>query len=243
MGRSHALSPTAKVRVLDLLGYSESDRLNDGVDSQAHSSLNAKEGSAEIETSPSEKTLGRSFAAHTDQAIHQIEMAVGIYVHSRQHLDELPRPADYLATFNLLRSDTLVLLQKLGRLDYCYLDLFALNGANYYEIQTKLFELFIVCNSVNAGLKGKSSKGPKKELAKLYVLSRLQEIYQKYRRSNAFTSHFDFVKAVMLDSKIMTMPPATPDKPAEQREIDFDKELKRLLLRTTKTPVAGLVQF
>ena len=243
MGRPHPLTDTGKARLLVLLGYGGAGLLSDAVKRQHPGyAIQKYEPGAPLLLRPTDK-LEEPLETDVAKVLRVVETVSGLYVHSKQHFDEIPRPADYIATFNPLKIHALALLKKLGDLDYYFLDQFALHDENYYEIQAALANLLTVCNAVNADMSGQSSKGPKRESALLYVIAQLGGIYEKHRKPSSASDPFEFIKAVILDSKILTIKPATSDLPEEQQIIDFDKKLKRYLRDATKNPGPGVRQI
>lgn len=152
------------------------------------------------------------------QSILDVEMALGLGIEGARHLDEIPRPADYVAAFAPLEKKALALFDALCELSGYYTEQFTKRNANQDAIEAALLELHKVANGVIKEFQGKPSKGARKNNALAEVILRLRHTFRTYyggpvekrRKSGAFTyraddekREMDFVRVALRDARLI----------------------------------------
>lgn len=158
--------------------------------------------------------LGNKGAA----AIPEVEKTLGLGHYGAHHLDEIPRPADYVAAFSRLEKEALSLFNSLCELGGYYSEQFAKRGADQDAIEAALIELQRVANGVVNEFKGQPSKGARQNNALAEVVRRLRRTFREYyggpvdkrRKSGALSYRTDaekcerkFVKVALRDARLI----------------------------------------
>lgn len=152
------------------------------------------------------------------QSILDVEMALGLGIDGAPHLDEIPRPADYVAAFRPLEKKALDLFDALCELNGYYTEQFKKRNASQDAIEAALLELHQVANGVIKEFQGKPSKGARKNNALAEVILRLRHTFRTYyggpvekrRKSGAFSYRADaekheleFVRIALRDARLI----------------------------------------
>jgi hypothetical protein len=158
-------------------------------------------------------------ASDNNQAIRKVEMALGLGIDGMRHLDEVPRPADYIAAFKPLGKKALELCDALRELSGHYTKYFTERNVKQDAIEAALLELHAVANNVIKEFQGKPSKGARKNNALAEVIRRLRRIFRRYYggpvdkrrksgalsyRSDAEKHEIEFVKIALNDARLIT---------------------------------------
>ena len=220
MAHPYTLSDTAKVALVELLGCGEFGSLEESVRHQLPSTriLRADPGAPILLERDSEsRTLAQT--SDVGRAMLDVETWLGFHVNGSHHLDEIPRPSDYVAVFKPIQLATTNLLKKLGGLSGYYRDQFKLEDADIYAIESGLATLLRVSNAVLKRMATRPSKGARKNTALAEVIRHLRRIFRdNYRgqrtgrtRRGAFQFRAEeeerelaFVKTALLDAHIIS---------------------------------------
>jgi len=152
------------------------------------------------------------------QAILDVEITLSLGTDGAVHLDDIPRPADYVSAFRPISKDAVRLVNALMGLGGYFSEEFTKRGVNQDAIETQLLSLLSVSEAVIGEYKAKPSKGAKKNNALSEVIDRLRGIFWKYykglkgqrKSKNGFQSlsedersEGEFVKVALLDARII----------------------------------------
>lgn len=152
------------------------------------------------------------------QPILDVEIVLGFGIDGARHLDEIPRPADYVAAFKPLEKKALDLFDALCELSGYYTEQFTKRNANQDAIEAALLELHKVANGVIKEFQGKPSQGARKSNALTEVIRRLRRIFRMYyggpvdkrRKSGAFSyrteaekHELEFVWVALRDARLI----------------------------------------
>jgi hypothetical protein len=214
----HTLSDGAREKLLDLLGYPGFDLRQEAIDRQmpGHRVRRSEPGAPLLLV----KDPDADKRPRTDlgMAILKIEGALGLFVDGAQHLDNIPRPADYVATFKRLRTKAADLLNDVTGTSGYFQDQFQLKGADLHAIETALAVMLDTSNKVLREFEGKSSKGARKNNALCEVIRRLRKVFRdNYSgprtgrvKRGAFQfkgeeerRELEFVKTALVDARII----------------------------------------
>jgi hypothetical protein len=110
--------------------------------------------------------------------IGEIEAALGICVDGAEHIDNPPRPADYVRAFNSLKSKSQGLSEELFSINYYYDEQLSNHGVDPNNIAVELLKLAEVSKAIVQEFVGKSSKGARKNTALLESIRRLKRIFR-----------------------------------------------------------------
>lgn len=180
---SHQLSAKAKSNLLKLLGHDGYDLLQESVDHQLPGmEITERELAAPLRLKRSAKPISTKPQLNLGKAIMGIEAALGLYVNGAVHIDEIPRPADYVSAFKPIEKQTAKLLNMVDGLGGYFSNQFAVKGVDQYSIQAKLIELQTFASNVVGDFNKLSSKGAKKNDALAEVVRRLRTVFRNYYR-------------------------------------------------------------
>lgn len=172
--------------------------------------------------------------------IGKIEYALGIATDGEQHLNNPPRPADYVRAFKSIESKARALSEELFELNYYYDEQLSRRGVDPNGIAAELLKLAEVSKATIQDFVGKSSKGARKNAALLETIRHLKSIFRdSYRgpvadrqKSRAFTSLSEwekrqqkFIRTALTDARCI-------------RQSCTDADLQRLI----RDPRASLPQ-
>jgi hypothetical protein len=132
----------------------------------------------------------------------QVEYALGLAIDGPEHLDLVPRPADYVAEYQRVRREAFKLCESLANWSGYYRGGVAAQGVDLSALENQLAGLLDVTTRLwqeNKKLGTKASKGARKNTALRLAAQRIQAIFRKNysgpsgeRRSRgAFTSLSD----------------------------------------------------
>ena len=103
-----------------------------------------------------------------------------------------------------------------------------------------------VCEAVQNDMKGKTSKGTTIERARTVTITQLLSLYREHAKAPNISGEADFVKTALMETKKI-VPHAVQfkvfngkkvvDIPEQQRLIEFDKEIKRLIRHADKAKI------
>ena len=173
--QGHKLSGGARAKLIELLGYGNSNRQDP--------------------------------AASKDPAkiILDIETALGMYLDGYQHLDYIPRPADYVAVFKPLYREANKLLNDLCGLSGYYNEQLKLQGMNVHNFKPELASLLDAANAIVKDFENRSSKGAPKKNALMATIRELRCIFRDHyegprddRRRRGAWEH-EFVEVALMD--------------------------------------------
>ena len=245
--RPHHLKPETVTKLLSCLGYPNYDLHQEALDHQMPGwQVKKSEVGAPLILEPKPLKTTDEQPKDLGAVIRGIELALGLYVSSAKHLDEIPRPADYKNAFTPLKQQSVTLLSGLCGLGGYYRDLFAFKGEDIYALEKSLISLIGVCEAVQKDMEGKTSKGAKIDRAFGVSISLLLRLYREHAKSANKSDEAEFVKTALLDARILK---PLPEKSTgigknkkieiteEERLIDFDKKIKRFIRQADKTPV------
>jgi hypothetical protein len=236
--RGHQLRSVTVSKLLTLLGFPDYDLQQEALNHQlpGYRVENSETGDPLILNRQTENTEG---LAKNDlgSVIRRVELALGLYVEGYKHLDQIPRAADYLNTFQSLRVDALGLLVRLVGLGGYYRDQFEIKGENIHSIEQSLASLVGVCEAVQNDMKGQKSKGAPVNRALIVTIKELLKIFRASAVLLTKGNEIEFVKLALVDAKILKPLPANKDKPSDQQEIDFTKKVARYISQADKSIV------
>lgn len=219
LAHSFSLRDEAKSKLIELLGFSDVDPLDDSVRRQLPGKkiVRRKPGAPLILGHDPDGTADET-GPDVGMAILKIEAALGLYVYGAVHIDEIPRATDYVNAFKPIGKRAAELLNMLHGLGGYFSDQFTVKRADQDAIEAALMELLQVANSVVKDFEALPSKGAKKNNALAEVVRRLRRIFRDYyqgpvdgrRKSGAFQyraekekRELDFVKTALLDARII----------------------------------------
>ena len=155
------------------------------------------------------------------QAVRDVEMALGIGIEGAFHLDNIPRPADYVAVFEPLRKDATVLLKSVTALGGYYRDQIKLKGGDVHKIEQAIGSLFDISTAILKEFRSMPSPGRRKEVAIYEVIRRLRFTFHKFyrgpvtarKRTGAISAlaeqerqELAFVRGALIDAGIIKPP-------------------------------------
>lgn len=126
--------------------------------------------------------LKRLLSNQDDKAIDKVESALAIGTVGAVHLDEIPRPADYVGIFRPIEKDAMDLFNRVCNLGDYYYGKFMEMGVDINAIKESLLKLITTANGVVEKYKGESSKGARKNNALCEVVRRLRLIFHDHYR-------------------------------------------------------------
>lgn len=182
----HRLSETAKAKLIDLLGYGKVDLLEESVCHQLPGmKVLKREPGAPLELAhdPNAKDAARQM--NVGKIVLDVETALGIYIDGADHIDRIPRPADYIATFKPIRRDAAKLLNALTALTEYYRGQFKQKAADINAIEQSLASLVDTSNAVLREMEVRSSKGARRNTALTEVTRHLKRIFRGNYRGPA----------------------------------------------------------
>lgn len=114
-----------------------------------------------------------------DKAIQDAEKALGLGLYGAVHLDDIPRPADYVAAFKPIKKDAIKLFNSLCQLGGYFSEQFVKNGADQDAIEAALLSLNGVAGAVIKDFEALPSKGAPKNNALAEVTRRLRRAFRE----------------------------------------------------------------
>ena len=163
---------------------------------------------------PQDPTTGKD----PGKIILTIETALGGYLGGYPHLDDIPRPADYVATFKPLYRDVNKLINTLCQLHGYYKKQLELKGVVSHKIAQELASLLDAANAVVKDFENHPSKGARKENALIATVRQLRSIFRDHyagprdsRRTQGAVKYLadwekrelEFVKVALRDANIV----------------------------------------
>lgn len=156
-------------------------------------------------------------------AILAVENALGLGIEGAEHLDNIPRPADYRQEFERARRAAIPLINIVtGWGDY-YREQFTQRGHDIHKVEQALAILFDVSGDVVRQMKGKQSTGRPKAIAGTEVIRRLRRIFRDWylgpmserSRQGAFQSRAQWEKDehAFIETALAAAPPLRRLKP------------------------------
>jgi hypothetical protein len=219
MAHPHLLSKAAKAKLAESLGFGEFDFLEESLRHQLPGmKISKSEPGAPILLEHSPDPNISTGTLDLGKVILEVETWLGFCVDGSHHLDEIPRPADYVAAFKPIHLAAINLLKKLGGLSGYYRGQFKAKDADIYVIESGLATLLEVSNAVLKNMARRPSKGARKNTALAEVIRQLRRIfrdnYQGQRtgrtRRGAFQFRAEeekrelaFVRTALLDARII----------------------------------------
>jgi hypothetical protein len=198
MTRGHPLKPEVRDKLVEYLGFGKVDFLAESLAHQmpGMKALPTGEG-APLQLVPNKRSKVTRPKTDVGLVVLKIEVILGIYVDGASHLDNIPRPSDYVAAFTSVRDDAVKLIQAITNWTEYFRDQFSLKGANVHEIERALGQLFDVSNTVISEMSALPSKGAKKNNALAEVVRGLRNIfhanYQGKRTKRPIQGGFTFL--------------------------------------------------
>lgn len=184
----HSLSEREKAHLLTLLGYREFDPNDREFDPWANTMRHQHPGyrvhkaggggPVFMMRDPNASTTPPKRDPYL--AILDVQAALGLYTSGEQHLDRIPRPADYREEFRRVQRATRNLLKTLADWTGYYRDQLKLKGADIQAIETALTSLADVSAAVVKDFEGKSSKGARRNIALMETVLRLRGIFREH---------------------------------------------------------------
>jgi len=153
-----------------------------------------------------------------ERAILEVEKALGLGVNAAEHLDDIPRPVDYVATFTTISKGAASLHNSLCELGGYFSDEVTKKGADQDAIEAALIKLLTVAEAIVKDYEGLSSRGARKNNALAEVIRRLRIIFRNnYKgattgklhrgavtfRSKEENQELKFVLAALLDARLV----------------------------------------
>lgn len=189
--RAHSLTDAQQAKLLELLGYDAASL--EAAEHPGYRVLKREPGAPLVVEKVSEPKLP---AKNPYEAIRSIEISLGLYVDGAEHLDNIPRPADYREAFSSVEREASRLLNTIAGWTEYYREQFAARGADVHEIEQALARLLEVANAVVREMKQKSSKGARRQAALKEVIRLLRLTFRDYyqgkrtarKRQGAFQS-------------------------------------------------------
>ena len=219
MTTGHPLSEGARKELIEILGFGRVDLL-------AESFSHQFPGMKALRKEPDaplllirDKYPNRAISK-TDfgKILGNIEVALGLYVDGAEHIDNIPRPSDYVNTFEIIRKRAIPLLQSVSGMSAYFRGQVDSEGGNIHEIEQAIGSLFDISGKIIKKFEGAQSKGAKKNTALTQVILRLRRIFRaNYHgprpgrsrqgaisyRSVEEKQELDFVKTALLDARII----------------------------------------
>lgn len=162
-----------------------------------------------------------------DKVIEKVESVLAIGTVGPHHLDEIPRPADYVAKFKPIEKDAIGLLNCIFNLGDYYQEQFEEMGVDINAIEGALINLVNVASGVVGKYRSQPSKGAKRDNARCEVIRRLRIIFhENYRgevsgrtkmggfviRSIEEASEFTFIELALRDARLISQSYAGLDR-------------------------------
>lgn len=151
-------------------------------------------------------------------AIGQIQLALGTFLDGREHLDNIPRAADYVSEFKKVRRDAdKVRTTVAGWTDY-YRDQFAIREVDIHLIENALKQLIDTASCVISDFEGQSSRGAPSKLALGETVGRLHLVFKRFyqgpetprtsrgavvAKSDVEERELEFIKVALRDANIV----------------------------------------
>jgi hypothetical protein len=218
--RGHPLSDASRLRLIQLLGFGSVNFTEETVRHQFPGMrVLDKQPGAPLQLVRDGEPRADRLAGNLGRTMLNIELALGVYVDGAEHIDNPPRPADYIRAFNSLRSRAMDLYDTLTGLTDYYVDQLAVRGADADELAKAVASVADISTAVIKDFDGRSSKGARKETALTQVARQLKRIFRdnycgpvgKRRKSGGITHLPDhekaekaFVRAALLDARIIS---------------------------------------
>ncbi|MGH8628859.1 MAG: hypothetical protein ACREYC_27590 [Gammaproteobacteria bacterium] len=216
--RGRELSEGARSKLIELLGYGKVDLLEESIRRQMPGmKISERKPGAPLrltrDPTPQNPITGKDLG----KIILGIETVLGIYVDGSDHLDHIPRPADYVATFNPIRRDAFKLLNTLCELTEYYREQLMLKGLVVHELTRELASFIDAATAVVKDFENRPSKGARKQNALMATIRQLRCIFREHytgpkenrRKQGAFQYRTDweereheFVELALRDAKI-----------------------------------------
>jgi len=218
IARGHPLSEAAGAELVALLGFGKVDLLEEFVRRQ-HPGMKilSKEPGALLQL-VRDPDFVPSTGPDVGKIILDVEQVLGLYVNGAEHLDNVPRPADYREVFKPIQREAFKLFGTLNNLSEYYREQMDLRGAGFQELRSALGKLAGVSGDIVKDFQGQSSKGAPRNTALAEVTRRLRRIFRdNYRgprtaraRRGAFQSLADwerreekFIGTALLSARII----------------------------------------
>lgn len=113
-----------------------------------------------------------------EKAILDVEKTLGLGHYGAVHMDDIPRPADYIAAFKPIEREAIRLHNSLCELGGYFGAQFTKNGADQGAIEAALLSLISVAGAVVNDFEALPSKGAPKNNALTEVIRRLRRIFR-----------------------------------------------------------------
>jgi hypothetical protein len=119
-------------------------------------------------------------------ALAEIEFCLGYYVDGLEHVDEIPRAADYKLALTPIGDQALALLHSLTSLGGYFRDALTASGADVHKIELSIAELAQTSKNILARLPEQSPKGRKPHVALDNTTVALKTVFAKhYKGANS----------------------------------------------------------
>lgn len=212
---AHSLSEGSKRVLLECLGYPDLDLRAEAIAHQhPGKKLLSHEPGGPLRLAPDPDPIDETKKTNVGAALLGVEQWLGFYIHGANHLDEVPRPSDYVATFKPISQQALQLIEAVADLSDYYCDELVLHGKDADAIVKTLVELHSVSNCIVQEYTGKPSAGAKKHTGLADVVRQLRIIFRSnykgpitgrkikgavQKRSDIEEAEFRFVETALLD--------------------------------------------
>lgn len=182
ISRGHPLSDEVQTELIGLLGFGKVDLLEETVRRQ-HPGMKilSREPGAPLQL-VRDPDFVPSTGPDMGKIILDLERALGLYVHGREHLDNIPRAADYREVFRPIRRAALKLFGTLNNLSEYHREQIDSRGAKFQELRSALGLLAGVSADIVNDFRGKSSAGRGENRALMETIGRLRGIFREYYR-------------------------------------------------------------
>ncbi|MBI4290604.1 MAG: hypothetical protein HY661_03900 [Betaproteobacteria bacterium] len=114
--------------------------------------------------------------------IAKIEATLGIYADGKRHLDNPPRPADYVRAFASLEKKARKLSEELFDINYYYAEHLSIQGVDCFSIAPELNKLAEISRKACAQFAKQPSTGRGENSALMVTILHLRRIFHKYYR-------------------------------------------------------------
>jgi hypothetical protein len=215
----HTLSDAAKVKLLELLGYGGLDLLEESVQHQfPDAKIVAREPGAPLVLARNSNSQSDAKPTNVGKAILDVERALGLYIDGAKHLDNIPRPIDYVRAVRPVRKKAYELFNEMVALSQYYSDQLKLKGVDVDSLELVLASLVDAAGKVVNEFESMPSQGARKNTALTEVIQRLRGIFRdNYRgpiterktrgafqwKATQETQELLFVKTALLDARII----------------------------------------
>ena len=142
------------------------------------------------------------------QAMRLVELALALGAEGAEHLDNIPRPADYREEFDRLRRAVIPVVQLVTNWSTYYRDQFTVRGHDIHAIEQALAKLFDVSVEVIRETKGKSSKGARKQTALTHAIQQLRHTFRDYYQGDpkkAKTAEAAFIRTALEAGRLIAV--------------------------------------